>query len=126
MRKAHVGLLPTYADSYGYSALEFMASGCPIITTNTGALGEINAPERGWLIDVPLDHLGRARYYTPEGRTQISQAIREGVSKILEEIYAHPEQISRKGQAALNYIRQHHDPARHAETLRAIYASRFE
>jgi glycosyltransferase involved in cell wall biosynthesis len=37
MKKSHVGLLPTYADTYGYSVLEFQAAGCPVITTNVRA-----------------------------------------------------------------------------------------
>ena len=42
MKKSHIGLLPTYADTYGYSVLEFQAAGCPVITTNVRALPEIN------------------------------------------------------------------------------------
>ncbi len=122
MRQAHVGLLPTYADSYGYVVLEFQASGCPVITTNTGALAEINAAERGWLIEVPRDHIGRAMYYTAEGKAAISKAIREGILAIVEEILSEPERVQRKGQAAWEYVRTNHDPAQHAETLRSVYA----
>ena len=42
MKSADVGLLPTYADTFGYSLLEFQAAGCPVISTNVRALSEIN------------------------------------------------------------------------------------
>ena len=125
MRTAHVGLLPTYADSYGYSVLELQASGCPVITTNINALPEINAPDRGWIAPVPLEPLGNAPYHTPEGRAAISAAIRSGLQQALEEIFADPESILRKGAAALHYIRTHHDPEQHANVLREIYNSAF-
>ena len=124
MKQAHVGLLPTYADSYGYAVLEFQAAGCPVITTEMGALAEVNSEERGWLIKVPRDHIGRAPYYTPEGRAAISKAIRNGVAAAIDEILQNPEMVRQKGKAALDYIRQNHDPMRHANTLREIYAQR--
>ena len=34
MREQHVGLLPTWSDTYGYSVLEFQGIGVPVITTN--------------------------------------------------------------------------------------------
>ena len=42
MATSHIGLLPTYNDSYGYSVIEFFSYGCPVITTNILALPEIN------------------------------------------------------------------------------------
>ncbi len=124
MKQAHVGLLPTYADSYGYAVLEFQAAGCPVITTEMGALAEVNSEERGWLIKVPRDHIGRAPYYTPEGRAAISKAIRNGVAAAIDEILQNPETVKQKGKAALDYIRQNHDPVEHANALREIYARR--
>lgn len=53
MKSAHVGLLPTFADTYGYSVLEFQACGCPVISTDVRALPEINNNEIGWMIKVP-------------------------------------------------------------------------
>ena len=42
LKNTHVGLLPTYADTYGYSVLEAQSFGCPVITTNIRAMPEIN------------------------------------------------------------------------------------
>lgn len=51
-KASHVGLLPTWADTYGYSVLEAQAAGCPCITTNIRALPEINNDEIGWMINI--------------------------------------------------------------------------
>lgn len=121
MKQAHIGLLPTYADSYGYAVLEFMASGCPVVTTNVEALADVNAPQRGWIVPVPRDPLGSALYQSREGREQVSKAIRAGLEHTLEEILANPDQIATKGANAIRYIRDVHDPRQHAATLRRIY-----
>lgn len=42
LSESHVGLLPTWADTYGYSVLEMQAFDIPVITTNVRALDEIN------------------------------------------------------------------------------------
>ncbi len=68
MKKAHIGLLPTYADTYGYSVLEFQAAGCPVVTTNVRSLPEINDNDKGWLIEVPKNRMGEAIYSTDTDR----------------------------------------------------------
>jgi glycosyltransferase involved in cell wall biosynthesis len=51
---AHLGVLPTMADSYGYSLLEAMSLGLAVIGTNVQAGIEINADGVGWRLDLPL------------------------------------------------------------------------
>lgn len=74
MQQAHVGLLPTWADTFGYAALEFMASGVPLVASNVQALPEFTGPDTGWAVEVPTDEFGvwlgrsqdpaeRARHY---------------------------------------------------------------
>ncbi len=53
LKTCDVGLLPTYADTYGFSALEAQSAACPVISTDVRALPEINNTEVGWLINVP-------------------------------------------------------------------------
>ena len=49
-KKCDVGLLPSRHDTFGYSVLEFQASGLPCITTDVCALTEINNNSCGWVV----------------------------------------------------------------------------
>jgi glycosyltransferase involved in cell wall biosynthesis len=122
MREADVGLLPSYAETYGYVALEFQAAGCPIITTDVRAMPEINDEHKGWVIAVPKNHLGEAIYTTAGDRERISRAIRAGLTRCTQEIFANRNIIVEKGARALQGIADKHDPARVGEQLKAIYA----
>ncbi len=121
LKNADVGLLPTWADTYGLSVLEAQASGCPVISTDVRALPEINNNRVGWLIRVPKDGLGEAIYATGEDREKLSQIIQDGLESVIRNIVADPSVIAVKGQAALERIRAEHDPQAYAERLRQIY-----
>jgi glycosyltransferase involved in cell wall biosynthesis len=121
MRTADIGLLPTYADTYGYVVLEFQAAGCPVITTDVRAMPEINNNDKGWMIPVPKNALGEAIYTTAEDRERISVAIRAGLVRAIEEALCNRQLIAHKAEAAWRGIREHHDPERLGEQLREIY-----
>ena len=121
LKKADVGLLPTWADTYGLSVLEAQACGCPVISTDVRALPEINNNRVGWLIRVSKDELGEAFYTTAEDRQRLSQEIQNGLESIIRSIVAEPAMVALKGQAALERIRTEHDPQVYAEKLRQIY-----
>jgi glycosyltransferase involved in cell wall biosynthesis len=121
IKTCDVGLLPTYADTYGLSVLEEQACGLPVITTDVRALPEINNTETGWLIRVPKNDLGEALYSTPEERERLSQHIQAGLEAIIGSIVADPSVIFTKGVKALDRIREMHDPAAYAQKLREIY-----
>ncbi|MDK8464262.1 glycosyltransferase family 4 protein [Marinobacter sp. SS13-12] len=124
MRSCDVGLLPSYAETYGYSVLEFQACGRPVITTDIRAFPEINSDDRGWLIPVDKKPIGGEAYLRdPERRAALSQAIRKGLTDIFQDILENPEQIKRKGHQALSKIQSFHDPRRFGERLRSIYES---
>lgn len=121
MRNVHVGLLPTYADTYGMSVLEFQACGVPVITTNIRALPEMNDDKAGWLIDVPRDALGEGLYATSEQRAHLSAAIEEGLESITHEIFADLDCLRNKGAASLDKIEHEHNPADFAQRMGEIY-----
>lgn len=121
-----IGLLPTYADTYGLSVLEAQASACPVISTDVRALPEMNNTDVGWLINVPKTELGEAYYQTPEERQILSERIQSGLEHIIRGIAQDPGVIAKKGQAALEKIKAQHDPIRYGETLRKIYEKAIE
>ena len=59
LRAAHFCLLPTFGDTFGYSAIEAMANYCPMIATHQGALPEFIEDDRnGILLELPVDSDG--------------------------------------------------------------------
>jgi glycosyltransferase involved in cell wall biosynthesis len=126
MRGVHIGLLPTYADTYGYSVLEFQSAGCPVISTNVRALDEINNEEVGWIIDVPKYKTGEGIYNTPHDRHVLGRAIRAGLENVVHSVFANRNIIAVKSSGAIANIRDHHDPTRFGERLLGIYADAME
>jgi glycosyltransferase involved in cell wall biosynthesis len=122
MRNCDVGLLPSYAETYGYSVLEFQACGRPVITTDIRAFPEINSNERGWLIPVNKREIGGEAYFRSDrDREALSAAIKKGLLNAFEDILANPDQIRRKGARALDHILSDHSPERFGQSLEALY-----
>jgi glycosyltransferase involved in cell wall biosynthesis len=121
MKAAHIGLLPTYADSFGYSVLEFQGSGCPVISTNIRALPEINDNDKGWIIEVPKNRLGEAVYTTESDRSVISEAIRKGLEKVVHEIFADRSIIPTKSEKAILSIKSNHSKKDFSSQMKSIY-----
>lgn len=121
MKNSHVGLLPTYADTYGYSVLEFQATGCPVITTNVRALPEINNNSTGWIIEVPRNSLGEAIYSTKADRIIISDLIRKGLEQIIHEIFSDRTIIPNKSNESILRIKEKHSINNYAEKLKKVY-----
>ncbi|PSF04858.1 hypothetical protein C7H09_17695 [Marinobacter fuscus] len=122
MAECDVGLLPSYAETYGYSVLELQSHGRPVITTDVRAFPEINSNHCGWLLNVPKRQLGGEAYFrTPEEREMLSRAIEEGLVRVLEDIIEKPSQIREKGEKALKRILDHHDPENFGKTLETVY-----
>lgn len=126
MKNSHVGLLPTYGETYGYSVLEAQANGCPVITTNVRALPEINNNEVGWLIEVPKDHLGNGLLSTPQERAAFSKTVEEGVFNAMVDIMENPHLVKEKGLRSMARIQHMHNPADKAAALERIYGSIIE
>ncbi len=121
MKQADVGLLPSWADTYGLSVIEAQACGCPVITTDIRAFPEMNNNRVGWMIKVPKNELGEALYTNETDRQLLSETIRKGLEEIVREIVGNPQLIVDKGTLALEKIKDQHDPRRYADALRSVY-----
>ena len=121
LKNSHVGLLPTYADSYGYSVLEAQASGCPCITTDIRALPEINNNDVGWLIEVPKNKAGNALIYSESERSRFSELVREGLQSIIEHILTNEQEVIEKGKRALLRVKTEHSHENNTRILEGIY-----
>ncbi len=58
-----VSVLPTLCDTFGYSVLESLAAGVPVIATKVSALPELIEPGKtGLLLDLETDEMGEWRH----------------------------------------------------------------
>lgn len=122
MKSCDIGLLPTYADTYGYSVLEFQACACPVISTDVRALTEINPVQAGWQLSVPVNQFGEAIYHTSGDRKRISQLITQGLVEVISEIIDNPGLIKAKATESLLRICNLHNPSQHGDKLRFLYS----
>ncbi len=120
-KRTHVGLLPTYHDTYGFSVLEAQGAACPVISTDSNALPEFNDDTVGWMIPVPKDGHGMVRLASPAEREQLSQSIRDGLLRSIRQICDEPSLIRSKGAGALHRIRRDFNPADRVRQLEDIY-----
>jgi len=123
MKRAHVGLLPTYADAFGYSVLEFQAAGCPVISTDVRALPEINNNEIGWLINVSKNRYSEAVYGTEDQRRALRSQIETGLERVFSELCDNPDVIYDKSLQSYNHVSRLCSMESYARRLEEIYVA---
>jgi glycosyltransferase involved in cell wall biosynthesis len=121
MKGCHVGLLPTYSDTFGYSVLEFQACGCPVITTDVRALPEINNDDAGWVINTG-DKKKTGEIYDLE-KVADNRVIEHALQKIVIEIIENPLVIKRKAEKSIERIKKYHCPVAYRRKIESIYRS---
>lgn len=121
MKESHIGLLPTWADTFGYSVLEFQASGCPVISTNVRALPEINNSELGWVIDVEINSLGELVIDSQGKKEATRRRIIDNLKSIILEALDNKELVKQKAIRALNRIEKVHSIERYNQKIKNIY-----
>jgi glycosyltransferase involved in cell wall biosynthesis len=120
LSRADYYLFPTLADTFGYSALEAMACGAVVISTNVRAMAEVVDESVGHSIRLPLDE-NREIHRRPDFLALKDQLVDELESVILDAIDAPEVDRARKSDAAVARLRDRHDPARHAAKMESIY-----
>jgi len=126
MCRAHIGLFPTYADTYGYTMLEFQACGCPIVTTDVRATTEVNDNRVGWVIPVRRNVFGEAYYATAEERAELSETIRKVLRSTIRDAYDNRDQIPEKADAGLERVREVHSPDAYSSRMWELYTGALE
>ncbi|MGE1564133.1 glycosyltransferase [Pantoea septica] len=121
-KRAHVGLLPSWQDTYGFSVLEMQACGCPVITTNVRALPEINPDAAGWTLACPLNAMFELTVASVEDKIALRRLMVAQLKAQVLAILADRASVLSRSQNALRRIETHHNPARFKESLDAIYA----
>ena len=123
-RKAHVGLLPTLGDTFGFSVLEMQACGCPVITTDRQALPEINNNESGWILNtgkVHLEHGDDFAHYSHKEVHELSSVVESQLTEKLVMMLEDAHSIETKAISAFRRVARIHDPEQYARELALIY-----
>jgi glycosyltransferase involved in cell wall biosynthesis len=117
----HVGLLPSFGDTFGYSILEAQSALCSTITTNVRAFPEINPPDCGWMVELPVNKNGVLELNgAPFGETS-ENLVHQLYNTFMEISEMSLSDLKAKGDNAQARIRQVHDPYPAAERLYALY-----
>jgi glycosyltransferase involved in cell wall biosynthesis len=105
MDDSHIGLLPTLADTFGYSLLEAMSRGLPIVGTTVQAGSEIADPSVGWSIDAATLPNG---YWTGMGSRDAYPnalaSLTEGLCGVLTAVRERPDVLAAKSREALRRV----------------------
>ena len=91
--ESDLALMPTLDDTFGWSALEPLVVGVPVVGTNVCAMPEIIGEDRGFQIRLPLTNTGRwlgmsMEKRSEERRLELDKAynlISEGICRVVEE-----------------------------------------
>lgn len=130
MTTCRLGLLPTLDDTFGWSTLEAMSYGLPVISTNICALPEIvHDGHNGCLIPLACEDNGRwSGLALPAGSTAATAAraaayrcIEDGVFDAVSRLIESPDDVVRMSRNAVAYVQERHDPIRRGQRLAAIY-----
>lgn len=121
-KKTNVGLLPSLAETYGYAALELMACGCPVVTTNIRAFQEINDYDRGWICKIEPNRWGESIYSSMmyDEKIAIQSKVQNELENVLKDILDNPEQITKKAKAAYKYVEKFHSLDKYNSILNEI------
>lgn len=122
-KKAHIGLLPTMADTYGYSVLEMQACGCAMVTTDIRSLPEINNEMSGWICHLPQNEYREALYQTEELRTALKNVLHSELEKQLTLVLdADKKELLSKSISSWERIKKYHNPVNYSKELVNIWS----
>ena len=109
MQAATLGVLPTMSDTYGYSLLEAMSLGLPVIGTNVQAGLEISTPDVGWRLDLELRGDGflaqRGSLDWGTYRRTVDY-LTDGIGRAARQLRDEPELLTRLSAGALSCARR--------------------
>lgn len=126
-QKSHVGFLPTWADSFGFSVLEMQACGLPVVTTNVRAMTEINNQNIGWIAEVPCNSLKAGKYKSDWEKKQFAEILRKELIDIITDILSsNDEELRKKAMGSYFMIKNNRTIESHAAKLDALYSEIFD
>lgn len=127
MKESHLGVMMSFAETYGYVALELQAVGTPVVTTDIRAFPEINSDETGWLVHYPYRNGRLPSGATKEDVVRISNDLKQQFLKVLQQIVAdNGKELSRKSCNCQRKIFEENNPYLYQQRLKEIYSSQLK
>jgi len=124
LKETHIGILPSYGETFGYSLLEAMACGCAVVSTSVSPFPEFIKEPWGWLVEIPVKHKNGLEFTETDNREvhdRLSEKLIEGLYKTIKIIVEDRKELERKSINALNRIKDFHNPLDRVDVLRNIY-----
>lgn len=121
MMTCDVGLLPTWADSYGYSVLEMQSAGLPVVSTNIRALPETN--QNGWIVNLPLNYSGELALKSKKQKEDLRKYLIKKLYDIFDNILDDKNSIIEHSVSSHAFIKKNHSPAHYTKQITDIYNS---
>ncbi|MGR9172697.1 glycosyltransferase family 4 protein [Hyphomicrobiales bacterium] len=115
LERSHFSILTTFADTFGYSAIESMAKGTPVICTSQGALPEFVKDGINGFTLAPAVTAG-----APDWRPDFNS---RGDTDF-EKLFA--ENVERLAQGAIDKLQDIRDSARYANMRHQAYSTALE
>lgn len=119
MISCDVGLLPTWAETYGYSVLEMQSAGLPMVTTNIRALPETN--QKGWMIKLPINYAGELGLKSREQKEYVRKIMIQELHDVFDRILDDKQSIIDRSVSSYEFIKEHHAPAAYTKKMAEIY-----
>jgi glycosyltransferase involved in cell wall biosynthesis len=112
MGQAHLQLLPTLDDTFGYSVVEGFSVATPAIVSNVCAMPELVPPGAGEIVRLPVDQWGNWEGLHTRDWDRLDAAYESLADQLVDQLAAvaeAPERIAAWSEGALERFRQVHE-----------------
>jgi len=120
MSQYDIGLLPTWADTYGYSVLEMQSMSLPVITTNIRTLPEINLPEN--IIYLEVNSYGEVIINSYENKSRLRRFIIDGIKEKILYYFFNREMILKNSKKSITSLKLLNNPDIFRKEINRIFS----
>lgn len=121
MKSCHVGLLTTWADTLGFSALDMQAAGLPVVSTNVRAQPEINPC--GWMVKLPVNYANEVGLKSCSQKDKVREMFIGQLIGIFCNILNNKEEIVLRSERSFQHIISKHSLKDYSEKIAEIYST---
>ena len=121
MAVSDIGLLPTWADTYGYSVLEMQSMSLPVISTNVRTLPEINFVKN--VINIPVNSYGELIIKSDKDKEIFRRYIVDGIKSRVENYFFNRVLILEDAAQSINSLDSLNNPNIFREEINQLFLS---